>query len=156
MITGPVVSNASPLIALTQIDHLTILQQLCGTVLVPPAVTHEVAPTLILPIWIEQRALKQAIGPKILSASLGAGESESISLALEIRAGLAILDDRPARRLAFALGIPIIGTLGLLLAAKQRKLLTAVKPCLDALTQHDFWIAPSLYEKVLRDAGESA
>ena len=95
-------------------------------------------------------------GPKILSASLGAGESESISLALEIRAGLAILDDRPARRLAFALGIPIIGTLGLLLAAKQRKLLTAVKPCLDALTQHDFWIAPSLYEQVLRDAGESA
>ena len=156
MITGPVVSNASPLIALTQIDHLTILQQLCGTVLVPPAVTHEVAPTLILPIWIEQRALKQAIGPKILSASLGAGESETISLALEIGAGLAILDDRPARRLAYALGIPIIGTLGLLLAAKQRKLLRAVRPCLDALTQHDFWIAPSLYEQVLRDAGESA
>lgn len=155
MITPPVVSNASPLIALAQIGHLDVLQQLFNRLLVPPAVVREVAPSVSLPAWIEESTLRQAIGPTILSASLGAGESETISLALETKAGLVILDDRPARRLAYALRIPIIGTLGILLAAKQRKLLPAVKPCLDTLVRHDFWIASNLYEQVLRDAGEN-
>jgi len=61
MIIGPVVSNASPLIALTQIDHLTILQQLCGTVLVPPAVTHEVAPTLTIGLKVESKKMQTEI-----------------------------------------------------------------------------------------------
>ena len=54
----------------------------------------------------------------MLRASLGPGESEAISLALEAHADLLIVDDRPARRLAQALGTPIIGTLGVLFAAK--------------------------------------
>ncbi len=65
-----------------------------------------------------------------------------------------ILDDRPARRLAQALHLPIIGTLGILLAAKRRHLLPAVQPCLDALLHHDFRIAPNLYQQILSDAGE--
>jgi len=154
MIARPVVSNASPIIALDEIGRLSLMQQLFGTVLIPPAVAVEVAPSVTLPPWIEQRALTQAIGPMVLRASLGPGESETISLALEARAGLAILDDRPARRLALALSIPIIGTLGLLLAAKKRKLLPAIKPCLDDLVRRDFWITLNLYDQVLRDASE--
>ncbi len=82
--------------------------------------------------------MSQAIGPRILRASLGAGESEAIRLALEMKARLLILDDRPTRRLAQALGLPIIGTMGILLAAKQRNFITAIRPNLDALLQHDF------------------
>ncbi len=109
-----------------------------------------------LPAWIEQQQLTQAIGPLILSASLGAGESEAISLALETKARLVLLDDRPARRLAQALHLPIIGTLGILLAAKRRQLLPAMRPSLDALLQHDFRISQRLYEQVLLDANESS
>jgi predicted nucleic acid-binding protein len=65
-----------------------------------------------------------------------------------------ILDDRPARRLAQALGVPIIGTLGVLLAARQRDFLPALRPSLEALAQYDFRIAPELYKQILLDAGE--
>jgi predicted nucleic acid-binding protein len=85
---------------------------------------------------------------------LGPGESEAISLALEIGAQWVILDERPARRLAQALGLPVIGTLGVLLASKRRGLLPAVRPCVDALVNFGFHISPGLYDLVLADAGE--
>ena len=61
----------------------------------------------------------------------------------------------PARRLARALGLPVIGTLGILLAAKRRGFLPAVQPCVDALIQNGFRIAADLYKRVLADAGET-
>jgi predicted nucleic acid-binding protein len=152
--TQRVISNASPLIALEQIDHLELLEKLFGTLLVPPAVVREVTPAVALPPWIIQQALTQPIGPRILGASLGPGESEAISVALETRVRLVILDDRPARRLAQALHLPVIGTLGILLAAKRRQLVPAIGPLLDALLEHEFRIAPRLYETVLRAANE--
>ncbi len=91
---------------------------------------------------------------QILRASLGGGESEAISLALELSAQLIILDDRPARRLAKALGLPVIGTLGALLLAKQKGLLPAIKPEMDALVNFGFRISQDLYDRVLGDAGE--
>ncbi|MGH7137585.1 MAG: DUF3368 domain-containing protein [Pirellulales bacterium] len=154
MTSGIVISNASPLIALEQIGQLALLEQLFNSVVVPPAVVREVSASVALPVWIAEQALSQPVGPRILNASLGAGETEAISLSLEVRARLLILDDRPARRLAQALGLSIIGTLGVLLAAKQRNLLPAVRPSLAALLQFDFRIAPALYDQVLRDAGE--
>jgi len=155
MTSDLVISNASPLIALEQIGQLHLLEQLFGSVVVPPAVVSEVSPSVTLPDWVTQQTLSQAIGPRILRASLGDGESEAISLALEVQARRLVLDDRPARRLAQALGLPIIGTLGVLLAAKQRNHLTAIRPSLDALLQHDFRIAPALYDQILLDAEES-
>ncbi len=154
MTSKPIVSNASPVIALEQIGQLHLLQQLFDRVIVPPAVAREVSPTVMLPAWIEQQSLRQPIGPQILSASLGAGESEAISLALELQARLVILDDRPARRLAQALHLPVIVKLGILLAAKRRNVLSAVRPSLDALLQHDFRISQRLYEQILGDAKE--
>lgn len=155
MIPTPVVSNASPLIGLQQIGQLHTLEPLFGTLWTPPAVALEVAPSVTLPAWIQQHALTQPVGPAILGARLGAGESEAISLALESNARLLILDDRPARQLAQALNLPIIGTLGVLLAAKRHGLLPAIRPCLDALLQYSFRITPALYNLALRDAGES-
>lgn len=155
MMVDSVISNTSPLIGLERIGQVHLLQQLFGVVVVPPAVVREIGATTTLPIWIEQRDLTQTVGPRILSASLGAGESEAISLALESQARLIILDDRPARRLAQALHVSVIGTVGLLLAAKRQNLLPALRPSLDALLQQDFRIGQRLYEQVLHDAGET-
>jgi predicted nucleic acid-binding protein len=149
-----VISNASPLIALEQIGHLDLLKSLFPTVLIPPAVAQEIAPTVALPAWISEHALAQPIGPQLLRTALGSGESEAISLALEIGAQWVILDERPARRIAQALGLPVIGTLGVLLASKRRGLLTTIRPCLDALVSFGFHVSPGLYALVLGDAGE--
>lgn len=150
-----VVSNASPIIALAQIGYLDFLAQIFQTVIIPPAVATEISPSVIRPPWIELQNLSQPIGPQILRASLGPGESETISLALEMNAGLVILDERAGRRLAHSLGLPVIGTLGVLLNAKRRGLLTSIKPCLDQLLEFDFHISPALYDRILQDANET-
>lgn len=149
-----VVSNASPLIALHQIGQLDILPHLFDLIQIPSAVAQEITSVQPLPSWIQIHHLNQPIGARILQASLGAGESGAIALALELAAPRILLDDRPARRLAQALGFPIIGTVGLLLAAKQRGLLPELRPALNALKAHHFYIADHLYEMSLRDAGE--
>lgn len=154
MSSGIVVSNASPLIALDQIGQLDLLHHLFPNLVVPPAVAEEVAPTVALPSWIEIRPLAQPIGPIILAASLGRGESAAISLGLEVDAERVILDERAGRRCAQSLGMSLIGTLGILAAARRRGLIPAIKPLLDELLMHDFRVSAALIERVLQDAGE--
>lgn len=149
-----VISNASPLIALHQIEQFHILPDLFDTILIPSAVAAETTTIKPFPQWIQMASLTQSIAPMILRASLGDGESEAISLALETDCQLLILDDRPARRLAQTIGIPIIGTLGVLVAAKRRSLVPAIKPSLHRLKQVNFHISDALYEFVLRAAEE--
>jgi predicted nucleic acid-binding protein len=155
-VTSPiVVSNSSPLIALENIGRLELLERLFAMLLIPPAVVGEISPPMALPSWIIPHALTQPIGPQILGASLGPGESEAISLALEVGASWLIMDDRPARRLGQAFGLSIVGTLGVLLACKRKVLIPAVRPCVEDLMRHGFRIAPDLYQRVLAAAGET-
>jgi predicted nucleic acid-binding protein len=120
-----VVADAGPVIALQRIGHLGLLQALFQEVLVPPAVARELVPRLTLPAWIRERTLQQPIAQEVLRASLGAGESEAISLALEIQADRLIVDERAGRRVAEALGLRVAGVLGLLVLSKQRGHVTA-------------------------------
>ena len=152
-----VVSDASPLIALNGIGRLEILEQLYATVLIPPAVSREVFERhgRESPSWIETRLLSQDIPASILEERLGKGEAEAISLALEEKATLLLLDDRRARSLARSLGLPIVGVGGVLVAAKKRGLLESVSGPLDHLIQEGFRIAPDLLEELLRLAGEA-
>ncbi|MGH8002097.1 MAG: DUF3368 domain-containing protein [Brasilonema sp.] len=65
-----------------------------------------------------------------------------------------ILDDRNARRIAQQLGLKVIGTVEMLLHAKQKGVIANVKPLLAALAQADFPIAEPLVQNTLRLAGE--
>lgn len=93
----PTVPNSSSLIALTQIGHLDLLEKLFTAILIPPVVTRETASSVVLPIWIGERSLTQPIGSRILRASLGPGEREAISLALEVDAQGIVLDETGAK-----------------------------------------------------------
>jgi hypothetical protein len=150
-----VVADASPLIALNQIGELHQLQSLFGSIVVPVAVADEVAPTVALPEWAGVRKLSQPLAPSVLRAQLGPGESEALSLAIEMQAQRLLLDERAGRRLAAALRIPVIGTLGVLLAAKRLGHLASIRPPLEELRARGFWIADSLVEQVLEAAGEA-
>lgn len=151
-----VVADASVLIALTQIDQLSLLQKLFGQILVPPAVTREVTPSLPeLPGWIQTRALLRPPDVLVLKASLDPGETEAIGLALQTKADRIILDDLRARHLAKNLGLAVAGTAGVLFAAKQRGFITAVRPLLDTLRARGFRLRKEVYEEILKAAGES-
>jgi hypothetical protein len=89
-----------------------------------------------------------------VSGSIGPGEHEVISLGLELSAVRPILDERPARRLAASLGLAVIGTIGLLLAAKDRGLLAKIRPELDRLLTARFFMDQELYDRAITQAGE--
>jgi len=152
-----VVADTSPLIALHQLGRLSLLQRIFGEIYIPPAVARELSPGVPdLPSWIVVRGLAQPIASEILRASLGAGESEAMSLALEVKAELLIVDDRPARRLALNLGISVAGTAGILLRAKQLGFVPEVRPLLDEIIRRGFRLSPAIREKALDDAGEAS
>ena len=151
----PTVSDASPLIALGAIGQLELLPALFDAITIPPAVLGEIAPSVSdRPDWFDVRPLAQPEPARIMSSGLGHGEREALSLSLELYAERVVVDDRPARRLAQALGLRVIGTLGILLAAKRRGLLERVQPSLDDLRNRRFFMAPKLYEHILELAPE--
>jgi hypothetical protein len=149
-----VVADASPLIALQQIGQLRLLRAVFTELTVPPAVAREILPSVPPAPWIVERRLTQPIAPVVLRAHLGAGESEALSLAVEIRAARLFVDERAARRVAAALGLSVVGTLGVLLAAKRTGLVTEVRPLIDELLRQGFWVAPRLVKQALLAARE--
>lgn len=145
-----VVSNTSPIIALDYLKELHLLRELFGVTLIPPAVAREITGRSF-PSWIQVRNLSQPVSPVILSASLGAGEREALTLALELEADI-LLDDKAARRIASRLRRPVLGTLGLLLRAKEKGLIPAIRPGLERLRALPFHISPRLHESAISAA----
>ena len=65
-----------------------------------------------------------------------------------------LLDDRLARRVALQLGLPVVGTLGVLIAAKRRGLLERVRPGLQRLRASGYFLSDAVFAEALRLAGE--
>ena len=149
---SPTVANSSCIIALDGTGHLDILQQLYGTILVPDAVATECA--LQIPHWILVRPIQNQAQARTLELELGPGEAEAIVLCSETSAVRIILDDKKARRIARQLGLPVTGTLAVLLRAKERAVIRAVGPVIDALRAVNFHVSKELIEETLRRAGE--
>jgi predicted nucleic acid-binding protein len=119
------IANASPVTALAKIEKLDLLLVQGRTLLIPEAVVSEI---LQAPAHdAARKALEAGWGSKpiavapdmgVLEWGLGAGETTVLSLAMQKKA-LAIVDDRAARIACKALGIPFIGTLGVVLRARH-------------------------------------
>ncbi|WP_293067679.1 DUF3368 domain-containing protein [Okeania sp. SIO2B3] len=52
------------------------------------------------------------------------------------------------------MGIPITGTLGVLLKAKQLGVISSIKPILNDLINSGFWVITDIYQQVLALVGE--
>ena len=150
----PVVSNSSPLIALEQIGQLELLQSLFKEIVIPDQVAIETVASVQPRSWIRKQSLSQPLLPAVQRPTLGPGERAAICLAVEAQARAILLDDDPARKLAVQLGLPVIGTAGVLVLAKERQLILAVRPCLDALIENRFFLARALYDLILKRVGE--
>jgi predicted nucleic acid-binding protein len=150
-----VVSNSSPLIALARIQRLDLVPAVLKSALIPPAVAREIAPSIpVLPHWLEVRAPTRSVAVLTSRGPLGDGEWEAIALAVEVGASAIVIDDRPARRLAEAAGLNVIGTLGLLMEAKRAGHIRTIRVELDKLLETSFFLSQQLYDQVLRIAGE--
>jgi predicted nucleic acid-binding protein len=145
-----VVVDSACLIALEQIGHLEVLSALFDPVMIPPAVEQEFG--IPLP-WLTVKKLDDDSLATILKLSVDDGEAEAIALAHE-QSCLIILDDEKARFAGKEKGLNVIGTIGVLIRAKQEGIYPAFKPLLEALEQTGFYISQALKEEALRIAKE--
>lgn len=163
-----VVSDTSPLSGLAIVGRLSLLKVLYGQVVIPPAVAAELRrggqddPRISQVLTVAWLVVKDANDRTLVNElqttyRLDKGESEAIALALELRAAGLLIDERLGRRQASRLGLPITGLLGILLVAKKRNLIGAIRPIVDELIQEaGFRISQQLYWEVLVTAGEDA
>ncbi len=157
-----VISNNSPLVALWTLDLLSLLRDLYKEVLIPEDVKNEFLATERM---ARQQALKDVpwittvtlITPLDELAQLGIhrGEAAVFALAKERGTRLVILDDKDARRYAKRIGLPVTGTVGILLEAKRSGLIDAIKPLLDVLLENGVRLGASLVNDVLQEAAET-
>ncbi len=66
----------------------------------------------------------------------------------------AVVDDRAARACAQVFGVPVIGTVGILLKAKQAGLVSQIEPELMRLQEVGSLVSVRLLTQALRLAGE--
>lgn len=147
--------------------YLSLLQQLYGRVLIPAAVMNELRRggeddpriTAVLSLdWIEVRQANnyQLVESLQTDRNLDRGESEAIAIGLELGAEELLIDERLGRREAVRLGLSITGLLGILLVAKRRGFVTAIRPIVDNLiAEANFRVSDRLYAEVLAAAGEN-
>lgn len=154
--------NASPIILLAKVGRADLLLGLATELVIPASVAAEIhAGPAADPArdWLRGAGSK-AIRPDVSAIAdiaawdLGAGEAAVLSWVHEHPDFEAILDDRAARKCAGVHSLRVRGTLGVILAAKSRRLIPAVKPVCVELVQAGFHIAPSLLGECLRLVGE--
>ena len=159
-----VVSNTTPLIGLASIQRFDLLWQLFGELYIAQAVYDEAVVAgreaggakceVTAATWIKTVSVKDRLAVEVLLDELDLGEAETIVLAREIGADWVLMDEKKGRRKLTQLGLKKIGTVGILLKAKQAGFLPAVRPELERLRWQGFSLSQAVIDAVLQQAGE--
>lgn len=158
---GLIVCNATPIIAFSRINRLDLFQQITGSITIPQEVEKELyehgrtdVPALDRSNWIKVRKVKSQADVELLLPTLDKGEAEVIVLSKELGAGLVIIDELTARKVAIMMGLPIIGAAGLLIQAKRKGFIKEVKPLLDEMMRQGIRYKEIFYREVLKSVTE--
>jgi hypothetical protein len=156
------IANASPLICLDKINKLELLGDIYEQIMITTEVMKEIAdgkngPALVKKIkalpWA--KIVETTEAPRdLVEWDLGKGETSIIAWAGQYPGILLIIDDRAASRCAKIYGLEVIGTIGVLLRAKELGMVTEIKSSIDALVQSGFWISDHFRKSILERAGE--
>lgn len=161
-----VVSNTSPLSNLAILDHLDLLREQFGELILPGAVRAELE-RLPNPAarrrlesgfeqnWLRIKPLTRPI-PEDVEMTLHRGEAETIALALELKADLVLLDEADARLKAKQLGLAHTGVLGVLRKAKESGRIPSLRKEIGRLrAEARFFVHPALEKELLMSVGET-
>jgi predicted nucleic acid-binding protein len=158
------VTDAGPLIALARIGRLSLLRDVLGKVLVPEAVVSECVSDCSRPgaVAIQHaldsgllltRRVERTAELEALAQLLDRGEAEALTLGLSENIPV-LMDEKRGRRVALHLGVPVVGTGAVLIAAKQAGLVEAVAPLLEELQDCGYRLADPLVGEILHRCGE--
>ena len=157
-----IVVNTSPWIALSICDQIPLLEKLYTDVCIPLHVKEEIMSgeresfgvyELETCQWVRIEKVHDIEKIKLLY-ELEQGEAEVIILAKEKSIQLVLIDEKVARLQAKVLGLNVIGTLGVLLMAKKKGLLNAIKPAIAKILENGIWIRDEIVIGILKNAGE--
>ena len=157
----PVIINNSPLVQLWTLNLLSLLRELYTEVWMPEEVEGEFLRTetrarrasLDNAPWIKTMSLTDSQSASLYD-ELDRGEASVLALAKEHNARLVIIDERKARGEARRIGLPVKGTIGILVEAKEKGLVDAIKPLLETLQAKGMYLEQSLIDTALRLAEE--
>jgi uncharacterized protein len=154
------------LLNLALIGEIDLLRVLFGNVIAPKAVHDEFARLaassgrfagLCMPTWVNSHGVSDAALVVQLRASLDAGESEAIALALELHADAVLMDETEGRSLAQRRGLRTIGIVGILIQARHASLVPALGPLFLALRERaKFRLSSKVVNEALLACGEAS
>ena len=156
------VMTASPLIALCNASLIPVIKNLCDEIVIPAGVADEIKDRRLedpARHWLRKCGHQYIVPVQtpdavVMSWDLGKGETEVISYAHSHPGVEAILDDTMACACASALGVPVRGTLGVVLLAKKTGHIEAVKPVFQRLIEAGFHLSSEQINSALALAGE--
>lgn len=159
-----IVADTGPLVILSKIDHLHVLTQRYQTIRIPESVLRE-ATTLGYRLDSQRLAAFVAQHVQVitdiqqddanhLDFGLDMGETQAILLAKQAQCPI-LMDEKRGRAVAKREQVSVVGTVGLLLAAKQEGLILAIGPLLEQMLAHDYRLAAELVNRAKQMAGEN-
>lgn len=147
-----IITDTSCFITLDKIGAFEVLHQTFKHIVTTPEIQQEFGSEL--PEWIEIRSVKDTALKEVFKETIDLGEASAIALAMEISNAILIIDDLKGRKLASKMALNFMGTLGLLVKAKEYGVISAVKPYIEKIQATDFRLSPSLVALVLEKTGE--
>lgn len=158
-----VVSDTTPLISFLKINKLHLFEKIFGKVIIPQAVFEELTKDIRFSLESEQIVREkfivvenvhntEAVDILRRATGLDKGESESIVLADELKADLLLMDEAKGRDVSIQVGHQIMGTIGVLMAAYEEKLLSAddIKECINNFKKAGRHIGQRYYNILLK------
>ncbi len=147
-----IIGDSSALIALSFIDKLELLEKLYDNLYIPQAVYDEVTKIQKpqsdkLKYFLENRVKK--VDFSIRKLALGLGELEAMTLYKQLNADILLIDDNRAKKYANLNDIKTIGSLGILMRAKDEGYIQKIKPFLEKLQKSEIFISEKLIIKIL-------
>ena len=159
-----VVSNTTPLIGLASIGRFDLLHAIFGEITIAQAVYDEAVVAgrkeggakreVSGATWVNTVSVRDRLAVEVLLDELDLGEAETIILARELHADWVLMDEKKGRRKLEQMGMSKIGTLGLLLKARQVGILSAIRPEIERLRHQGFSVSQAVTDAVLAAAGE--
>ncbi len=148
-----IITDTSCFITLDKIGAFDLLRQSFKNIVTTPEIQQEFGTKL--PEWIEIRPVKDTSLREAFKESVDPGEASAIALAMETSNAILIIDDLKGRKLASKMALNFMGTLGLLVKAKEYGVITSVKPYIEKIQDTDFRVSQALVDLVLEKTGEN-
>ena len=152
--------NTTPFIALAAIARLELLPSLFGNIHVVPSVIAECAaggtiqvPDLSRLSWVQVVPAADPTLPGLL-LSLDRGERDTLATARQMGARRVIIDERIGRNMAELLGLSVVGTLGVLLKAKEQGMISSFSGAVDSMRTNGIFYHSALVARLTKLAGE--